>query len=741
MSAPTQQVGAPAAGVAPAPGGTNRSPWASLWQAVVRYDADKVSPWMALRNSIGVALPLAAGVAFGTLSGGLIASTGALNVAFSDSDAPYAQRAWRMLGASALVGCAVFGGALCGHSSVIAVAIATMWAFAAGMLVALSSTAADLGAMSLVVLVVYSAFPMSLEKAVVSGLLAFAGGLLQTLLAVAFWPLRRFAPERRAIGELYRALAQAAASPVHASEAPPATAESTQAQDALATLDREHSIDAERYRVLLSQGERMRLALVTLARLRKRVEREEPAIPAVEVLDRCFYLFSRVLCSLGNSLVAGQPAHPAPEELQELQTLAEKLREEIGSSAAAAMVADARVQVDAIAGQLRSAADLAAYATPAGFQAFERQEARQPWSLRLGSIAATLRANMSLNSAAFRHAVRLAVCIGIGDGVGRGLHWRRSYWLPMTIAIVLKPDFSATFSRGVLRLTGTFLGLALATVMFHVLPPGLAAQVALIAVLMFFMRCFGPANYGIVVIAVTALVVLLIALTGDSPSNVIAARGLNTAMGGAIALIAYWLWPTWERTQAPEAMAQMLDAYRQYFRAIRESYLNPEQPLGRQLDRARFVARRARSNFEASVDRLSAEPGVSAETLHALSAMLASSHRLVHAFMALESGLTTSRPVAPRDAFRPFANHVELTLYYLAAALRGSPLTRADLLDLREDHHALVQSGDPLTERYALVNVETDRITNSLNTLSEEMLQWKVGATFQVPGARLVADR
>jgi hypothetical protein len=60
----------------------------------------------------------------------------------------------------------------------------------------------------------------------------------------------------------------------------------------------------------------------------------------------------------------------------------------------------------------------------------------------------------------------------------------------------------------------------------------------------------------------------------------------------------------------------------------------------------------------------------------------------------------------------------------LAGALRGSPLTRGELPDLREDHHALAHSGDPATERYALVNVETDRVTNSLNTLSEELLEW-----------------
>jgi hypothetical protein len=121
---------------------------------------------------------------------------------------------------------------------------------------------------------------------------------------------------------------------------------------------------------------------------------------------------------------------------------------------------------------------------------------------------------------------------------------------------------------------------------------------------------------------------------------------------------------------------------------------------------------------------LCAEPGTSPESVHTLQAALASSHRLAHALIALEAGLASSRPVPTRDAFRPFANDVELTLYYLAAALRGSPLDREHLPDLREDHHALVHSDYSADERYALVNVETDRITNSLNTLSEELLRW-----------------
>ena len=703
------------------------SGWSTFWQTLVRYQSEKVIPWLAVRNTIGVALPLAVGVELGRISSSPVMSTGALNVALSDSQEPYAQRARRMCAASVLVGFAVFSGSLSGRNTISAVLVATVGAFVAGILVALSTAAADLGAVSLVTLLVYEAFPLTADKAVYAGLLALSGGLLQTVLAVAFWPLRRYVPERRALGDLYLELSRAVASPIRATEPPPASAQITEAQQALAALNRDHSIEGERYRLLLSQAERMRLSLLALRRLRTRIGREKPTGPEVEILDLYFANCSRILGAIGHSLVAAEPARGVDEYLQELQILAERLRQLGGLPEApqiAALRNDARFQMDALTGQLRTAADLATSTTPPGLAAFEQREAARPWSLRLGGTLATLRANLHLQSAACRHAVRLAVCVAAGVALARGLELPRSYWLPMTIAIVLKPDFAATFSRGVLRLVGTFAGLVLATELFRVLTPGPAAQVAFIAVLMFLMRCFGPANYGILVTAVTALVVLLIAMTGVSPRTVIAARGLNTVAGGAIALIAYWIWPTWERTQVAEAMAQMLDAYRHYFRAIKEAYVRQDAASFRTLERMRRAARLARTNLEASNDRVSAEPGTPEDTVKLLGGMLASSHRLAHALMALEAGIYTSHPVPARPAFLRFANDVELTLYYLASGLRASPLTREALPDLREDHHALVHSDDSLTERYALVNVETDRITNSLNTLTEELLQW-----------------
>lgn len=692
---------------------------------MIRFDRAKVTPFIALRNTIGVTLPLIAGALFGMTSGGLAIASGALNVSYSDSSEPYRTRARRMSAASFLVGLAVFAGAIVGHNPTLAALTAGAAAFACGLLVAVSQTAGDLGVITLVTLIVYSAVPQTPQRAVYAGLLAVGGGLFQTALSLAFWPLRRYVPERRALGDLYLELSKAAAMPTHVLSAPPASAESTRAQNALASLRDDHSVEAERYLLLLSQAERMRLAILTLERLSVRIERESGSAQSSVLTARFLELNARLLRELGISLAAGTPARLDAALLAELDSLPDALRAAApaGPSIQAALNSDAARQMDALAGQLRTAAELASSSTPEGLEEFERRESSRRRSLRLAGIVAVLRANLTLDSTAFRHAVRLAVCVGLTLAGARAFGLHRPYWAPMTVAIVLKPDFAATFSRGILRLSGTFAGLVLSTLLVHFLPGGLFVQIALIAVWMFVLRWIGSANYGLFVTAVTGLVVILISLAGAGPRELVAARAINTVVGGVVALLAYALWPTWERKQLPQALAQMLDTYRDYFRAIVKAFVTPDSLRPDELDRYRLAGRLARSNAQASVDRVSAEPA-SRASVGALQPILASSHRLVHAMMALESGLTSSQPVQPRTAFQPFANQVELTLFLLAAALRGSPLASDHLPDLREAHRALAKSGEAWSDRYALVNVETDRITNSLNTLSGEVLKW-----------------
>lgn len=701
-----------------------RLAWVSFWRTVTRMEWEKILLGRAARNALGVALPLGAGYLLGSLGAGLIVSSGALNVCFTDGDDPYRQRARRMLLGTLLVGLAVLTGTLCGRDAVIAILVVGVWAFAAGMMVAISQTATDLGVTTLVTLIVFSAQPMEPHQAVSAGLLAIAGGLLQTLLALALWPVEGHEPERRALANLYEGIARAAESPAAATEAPSASAQASEAHNTLAALGPVHTVEADRYRSLLNQAERMRIGLLTLSRLRVRIGREKQEGEEIAALDRFFELCTSILKMVAASLRTNSSIDPHPDQLDQIDALAEALRaSRAGADSAilSAFVGDVLHQVDAMAGQLRSGVELASHATPEGQAEFDRTQSRTPWTLRLRGSLATLAANLTFESAAFRHAVRLAACVTLGASIGRAVSWHRTYWLPMTIAIVLKPDFTATFSRGALRVAGTLSGLAFATVLLHFISTTVVTQIVLIAVLTFVLRSLGAANYGILTAAVSALVVLLIGLTGVSAKDVIAARAINSVAGGALALAAYWLWPTWERYRINENLARLLDAYRDYFRAICAAYLKPDAPPP-ELDSARQAGRLARSNLEASVGRLSAEPYPS--RLAALNDMLASSHRLAHALMALEAGLYQSKFAPPRDAFRTFSHDVERTLYFLAAALRGSEIQPGDLADLREDHHALLRSGDSRQERYALVNVETDRITNSLNTLREQMVAW-----------------
>ena len=119
------------------------------------------------------------------------------------------------------------------------------------------------------------------------------------------------------------------------------------------------------------------------------------------------------------------------------------------------------------------------------------------------------------------------------------------------------------------------------------------------------------------------------------------------------------------------------------------------------------------------MNRLRIEPGVAPDSIAAFTSVIANSHRFIHVAMSLEAGLSSSPIVPARPEFRTFTNDVDATLYLSAAALRGGAVPCKDLPDLRESYRSLAQSGKSGVERYDLVNTEADRITNSLNTLSE----------------------
>jgi uncharacterized membrane protein YccC len=699
----------------------------AFWRTVKKIDKGKINNrWMALRNAIAVALPLGAGIAMGNPLGAVAVATGALNVSFSDGRDPYYQRARRMVTWSLLGAFAVFVGSISGNNSTASILVAACWAFLAGMLLALGPHAGDLGLNTLVALIVFAGKgSTTLSGAAKTGLLVLAGGLLQSSFCLAFWPMRRSDPERRAIGHAYLDLAKEV-DPNSDVDATPIKPRSADEQDTIDALGYNHTVEGERFRLLFDQADRLRLSVYSLVRLRDRLgeldhQRSEAEGDAADLLDGVFRLAAKLVNSAGSQLIDGTAAEAGlKEELQHLVDEAQRQK----TAAEFPLAASIASGVDVLAGQLRLVTDLAERADLGESVEHDTERQSPIFKKQFSSWTATLRANLDLRSAVFRHAVRLSVCVAAADWLEHSLGWRRAYWLPMTVAVVLKPDFASTFSRGVLRLLGTAVGLVLATALIHVLPTSAVTQLLLVGLFTFCLRYWGPANYGLFTWAVSGLVVFLIAATGSSPTEVMAARAANTVAGGLLALLAYGVWPTWERTQVSESFADMIEASRAYLQRVFKGLASEPATREMRFGSERLAWQRARTNVEASVDRVLTEPGASAAQSDTLLSMLASSHSLMLAIVGLEAGMTHRHLRNPPCALETFGRDVDFTLYFLSEALRGSKPALNSLPELREDHRKLLESRDNFSQHDGFILAETDRLTVSLNTLREQVMRF-----------------
>jgi len=702
--------------------------WRTYLGALVRLDRTQISYATGIRNAVGVALPLAWGMAAGYPLAGLTVSIGALNVAFSDQPVPYRVKGATMLLAtltaavSVLVG--VYGGAF-GWPVLLLVAA---WGFAAGLLVALGPAATQIGLTNVVLLIVMGGLGIDPRQAPVQAALICAGGLFQTLLALAPWPLRRLRLERARLAAVFRRLAEYAAAPTGVSVAPPLGDPFAQARDVLYGNGRSGSRTLETLRALFDQAERIRVELLALGLLRERVMqlRDErlsaPAAAGVARLLRAAQTTLTVLAdrlererlpvrNVGSSRAAERALDPLRAALEAQPAL---------EPAAATAVRELIARGDALAGQLRAVARIASSEEYVAQAAFAGESAPDDVLSRLRASLATLGANLTFRSTSFRHAVRMALTLGAAAGAAYALHLQHGYWVAMTAAIVLKPDFAGTLARGIAREVGTLLGLALATAFAVVISGSVAGHVVLIALLTAFIRTIGPGNYMLTVTAITALVVFLLALAGEGAGATMAERGVNTLLGGSLALVAYAAWPTREREQTPMVLAQMLDAYRRYFAAVMTRYVDPAKADAATLEACRRAARLARSNAEASLDRLRAEPFRRRDESDVFVALLVNSHRFVYAGLALEAHAESAAPMPDLAALRTFVEHVGAAMVWLASALRAGTPPEQALPNLRGDQRALARAAavHPELHTAAFVADQADTIANSVNTMA-----------------------
>ncbi|GGF10351.1 FUSC family protein [Subtercola lobariae] len=144
---------------------------------------------------------------------------------------------------------------------------------------------------------------------------------------------------------------------------------------------------------------------------------------------------------------------------------------------------------------------------------------------------------------AIRTGIRLALCMAIATATVVALREPdHSYWLPLTVAVVVRPEYGSVFVRTVNRVVGTIIGATVAALVLLVLPASWPIAVAA-ALAIGFAVFAAPKLYALSVIGITASALLSASIGTPDPVFPLI-RLLDTLLGCTIAVVfGYLLWP------------------------------------------------------------------------------------------------------------------------------------------------------------------------------------------------------
>ncbi|GAA0951977.1 FUSC family protein [Actinocorallia libanotica] len=465
-------------------------------------------PWPeAIRAATGFAAVIAVAMALGRPDAGLLAAAGMVQGVMRPDVGPYRSRVLGLL-VPQLAGAAglVMGQLLHGHGW-WTVAMITLVALFSGLISSVGKVLSG-AALSLLFMNVLGAGLPPVGELWLPPLLQFAGGLFYILLALLSWRITDSGadPQREAVAAVYAGAADLLDASPHPGEARLALSRAMDtAQDALLRhqIRGEGNWDAET-RWLVGM-----LNAIT------------PLTEAISVLVR-----------------AGRPAPPG-------------LAGTVRRIAEAVRTGRRDAEIPPFTGD-------PAFARPVGYilRRLPSTELGGPDWLGLPAPLRTRAAEatrLALTSgAAWRYGLRLALCMAVASVITEvpgvphllGIPQTHSFWVSLTVVVVLKPDFGSVFGRALLRAVGTIVAAVPTLLVLVVVPRGWAA-VPLAAFFGGLIPLLKVKSYAMRTAAVTPLMLFLLDMVAPVPSGeLVAARLVDTVLGSLIVLVfGYALWP------------------------------------------------------------------------------------------------------------------------------------------------------------------------------------------------------
>ncbi len=480
--------------------------WSELW----RFDSGAFVPLRGLRVAAGVVLALIVGLAIGDAATGATMAAGALLAGVPSVVIPTRPSLGGLVGVSLAMALAVFLGSVTGDVSWLHILVLGVLCLGGGLLLGQAPPAGSIGSQAILAMIVFGRFAAAPLGALSLAGYVLAGSAVAVAVLATTRPPLTAKSQRAALAEVLRRLA-ATARAGGGQRNGITVAEAIESAEALLARPLGDRREHEVLRALLDVLARARLALLAIDGAERQLVRTSPGLgrPLCSTTDVLVGRLAEGCESIAATLTDRRIVPPPPSDHSLEEALAVP-----DDPLLAGAVAALREHVSALAGQLRAATDLAARAATVQTRYNLRGALlpRRGIRRRADDALEGISADATLSSPVGRHAVRLAVAICAADAIARTVPLERSYWVALTAAIVLRPEFSATLGRGLARTMGTSLGAVLAGLLALTVHRGGAVDVAAIGVLCALCCATFRVSYVLFSGLITGLVVLLLGL-------------------------------------------------------------------------------------------------------------------------------------------------------------------------------------------------------------------------------------
>jgi uncharacterized membrane protein (TIGR01666 family) len=216
--------------------------------------------------------------------------------------------------------------------------------------------------------------------------------------------------------------------------------------------------------------------------------------------------------------------------------------------------------------------------------------------------------NLTRSSNHFRHALRVGlICFAAFVFARTFYNTPYSYWILLTIVVILKPGFSLTKKRNYERILGTVVGGIIGLLVLKYVD-GHNERFALLTLFMLLSYSFMRIKYVVSVLFMTPYIIIVFSFLGNDTSSSIAwERIVDTLIGAMAALAAsYFVFPSWESYQIKTALQKMALANTNYLRSILERNQTQANQSAYRLARKDVYVQTA--NLSTALQRMLSEP-------------------------------------------------------------------------------------------------------------------------------------